>query len=86
VHTRYFLDAQGCNVKESVIHQDNVSAMLMEKNGKDSSSKRTGHINIRYFFIKDRIASKEVSIEHCPTGEMTANFFTKFRDQVMNIQ
>jgi hypothetical protein len=93
--TRCFLDAQGYNAKEYVIHQDNLNAMLMEKNGKGSSSKRTRHVNICYFFIKDRIASKEFSIEHCPTGEMPADFFTKslqgsafckFRDQVMNIQ
>ena len=35
------------------------------------------HINIRYFFVKDSIASLEVKIEHCPTQEMMANFFTK---------
>jgi hypothetical protein len=29
------------------------------------------------FFVTDRVASKEVSIEYCPTGDMTADFFTK---------
>ena len=46
VWTRYFLEAQGYDVKESPIYQDNMSAMLLEKNGKKSSGKRTRHINI----------------------------------------
>jgi hypothetical protein len=91
--TRYFLEAQGYDVIESKVFQDNQSAMLLEKNGRGSSSKRTRHINIRYFFVTDRVKSKEVSIEYCPTGEMTGDFFTKplqgspfrkFRDRVMN--
>jgi hypothetical protein len=68
--------------------------MLLEKNGRASSSKRTRHINIRYFFVTDRINAKEISVEYCPTGEMIADFFTKplqgslfkkFRDQIMNV-
>jgi hypothetical protein len=91
--TRYFLEAQGYGVEESIIYQDNQSAILLAKNGRGSSSKRTRHINIRYFFVADRIASKEVQVEYCPTGEMIADFFTKplqgtlfrkFRDFIMN--
>jgi hypothetical protein len=93
--TRYFLSAQGYDTTENIVYQDNQSAILLEKNGKGSSSKRTRHIDIRYFFVTDRVASKEVSIEYCPTGDMIADFFTKplqgsqfkkFRDQIMNIQ
>jgi hypothetical protein len=67
---------------------------LLAKNGRGSSSKRTRHINIRYFFVADRVASKEVKIEYCPTGEMVADYFTKplqgtlfrkFRDFIMNV-
>jgi hypothetical protein len=47
--TRYFLEAQGCTVDDSIVYQDNKSAILLEKHGKGSSSKRTRHINIRYF-------------------------------------
>ena len=75
--TRYFLEAQGYGVKESIIYQDNQSAILLGKNGRASCSKRTRHINIRYFFVADRVASKEVAIEYCPTGEMVADYFTK---------
>jgi hypothetical protein len=52
--TRYFMKAQGYCVKDNVLIQDNKSSILLEKNGKASSSKRTKHINIRYFFITER--------------------------------
>jgi hypothetical protein len=92
--TRYFLEAQGFKVSDSIIYQDNQSAILLEKNGRASSSKRTRHVNIRYFFVTDRIANGEVSVEYCPTKEMIADYFTKplqgalfkqLRDQIMNI-
>jgi hypothetical protein len=65
--TRHFLKAQGYEVRESIIYQDNESAELLEKNGKRSSGKRTRHINIRYFFVADRVAAGEVTIKRCPT-------------------
>jgi hypothetical protein len=92
--TRYFLDAQGYGAKELIVYQDNKSAILLENNGRTSSSKRTRHINIRYYFVTDRIAQGEVSIEYCPTKEMVADFFTKplqgaafiaFRDYILNV-
>lgn len=51
--TWYFLMAQGYDVDDNIVYQDNQSTMLLEKNGKASSSKRTRHINIRYFFVTD---------------------------------
>ena len=75
--TTYFLKAQGYPAEQPVIYQDNKSAILLEKNGKMSSSKRTKHINIRYYFIQDRWAKGEVEIKYCPTDEMIADFFTK---------
>ena len=92
--TRYFMDAQGYPIKDNVLYQDNMSSMLLEKNGKASSSKRTKHINIRYFFITDRISKGEVTVKWCPTGDMIGDYatkplqgalFRKFRDQIMGV-
>ena len=47
--TRYFLESQGYEVKESIVYQDNKSTILLAENGKASSSRRTRHINIRYY-------------------------------------
>jgi histone deacetylase 1/2 len=77
LHTRYFLEAMGYNVKHNVIYQDNKSSITLEKNGRTSSSKRTKHIKIRYFFIKDMIAQREVEVRHCPTEEMWSDILTK---------
>jgi hypothetical protein len=90
--TRYFMEAQGYKVTENIVYQDNQSAILLERNGKASSSKRTKHINIRYFFVIDRVKNQELTVEWCPTGDMIADFMTKptqgalfkkFRDQIM---
>ena len=39
--------------------------------------KRTRHINIRYFFVTDKIANKEIRVAYCPTEAMIADYFTK---------
>jgi len=68
--------------------------MLLEQNGKASSGKRTRHINIRYFFVKDRIDSGDIRVTYCPTDDMVADFFTKplqgsafmrFRNFLLNV-
>jgi hypothetical protein len=51
--------------------------MLLESNGREYNSKRTQHMNIRYFFIKDSVDEKEIKIEYCATERMIADFFTK---------
>jgi hypothetical protein len=92
--TRYFLEAQGYTSTDTILFQDNKSSILLEENGKASSSKRTRHINIRYYFVTDRIGNNELRVEYCPTKEMIADFFTKplqgiifstFRDFIMNV-
>ena len=93
--TNYFLECQGYNVHSTIMYQDNQSEILLKNNGRASSSKRTKHLNIRYYFITDRIKKGELHIENCPTDNMVADFFTKplqgkkflqFRKLIMNIQ
>ena len=74
---RQFLLAQGYGIVENLLLQDNKSSILLERNGKASSGKRTRHINIRYFFTTDQVNMKEVSIDWCPTKDMVADFMTK---------
>ena len=92
--TAYFVQEQGYPVDHSLLHQDNQSAMLLEMNGKKSSTKRTRHMHICYFYIKDKIDSNKVQIQYCPTDIMLADYFTKpiqgtkfytMRDRIMNI-
>jgi hypothetical protein len=88
------MKTQGYGVKDNVLFQDIKSSILLEKNGKASSSKRTKHINIRYFFITDRVNKEEVSVVWCPAGDVVGDYavkplqgalFRKFRDQIMGV-
>jgi hypothetical protein len=86
--TGRFLMEQGFHLKETILYQDNTSSILIEKNGCSSCSKRSRHMDIRYFFIKEQVDMKRVKIE------MVADYFTKplqggpfrkLRDYIMNI-
>jgi hypothetical protein len=92
--TAYFLKGQGFIVDDSILYQDNLSSILLEQNGRASASKRSRHMNIRYFFVTDRVKAKDLRVEYCPTGRMRGDFFTKplqgihyfrHRDDIMNI-
>ena len=77
IWTRNFLQEQGFEVNDNIVYQDNQSAILLERNGKASSGRRTRHINIRYYFVTDRIQNGEMRVEYCPTDDMHGDFFTK---------
>ena len=71
------MEAQGYKVKKNILKQDNKSTILLLENGKKSSSKRTRAINIRYFFLTDQIEKGNLTVDYCPTSEMTGDYFTK---------
>ena len=54
-----------------------MSVIRMEKNKRNSCAGNSRHVDIRYFFVKDRVDKGEVTIEYCPTTEMLADYFTK---------
>jgi hypothetical protein len=68
--------------------------MMLEINGRKSSSRRTCHMNIRYFFIKDYVDNNEIVIKHCETSKTLGDLFIKplqgmmfhkIRDRIMSI-
>ena len=72
-----FLSAQGYEITDNVLYQDNQSTILMLKNGRNSCTGNSRHVHIRYFFVKDRVEKGEVKVEYCPTLQMVADYFTK---------
>jgi hypothetical protein len=76
IWTRNFLTEQGYSLPPATIFQDNKSTMALVDKGR-STCARTRHINVRYFFIKDRVEKKDIEIECLPTGKMTADILTK---------
>ena len=77
IWTRYFLKEHGYIINNNIIYQDNQSAIKLENHGRQSSSNSTRHINIRYYFITDRIMKKEAFLKFCPTLKMIGDYFTK---------
>jgi hypothetical protein len=89
-----FLEWQGFKIRLNIVYQDNTSSIKLEKNGKESSGKRTRHFDIKYFYVTDLVGRNEVKIEYCSTDEMIADYMTKplvggkfklFRDLIMNL-
>ncbi len=84
---------QGYKHPETVVFQDNQSALLLENNGHWSIGKRSKHISVRYFFIRDRIKNGDLKTQWCPTNQMIGDYFTKalqgskvveFRNEILN--
>ena len=73
---RNLLIEQGHKVGPAKLYQDNQSALASLKNGKPTS-KRSRHINIRYFYLKDKVDQGELELEYLPTDEMNADVLTK---------
>lgn len=93
--TKLFMEAQGYDVDKNILCQDNKSAILLEENGKRSSSKRARALNIRCFFLTDQVEKGNLTIVHCPTGEMVADYLSKplqgakyeyFRSDIMGFE
>ena len=91
--TYNFLEAQGYSMDYSDIFQDNISAQLLEINSKLSSTKRTKHIKVKFFFVEDKVDKGEVKITDCPMEVMWADvnskplqgtLFKVMRDKLMN--
>ena len=74
-HCAEFLKYQGLNVVPELM-QDNMSTIKLAEKGK-STSDRTRHIKIRYYFVNQFLESGEMKIRYCPTDEMVADILTK---------
>lgn len=72
-----FLKEQGYDLMTNTLFQDNQSAVKMEKNGRNSCTGRSRHIDFMYFWVKGMVVKKEIKIEYCPTEFMLADYFTK---------
>jgi hypothetical protein len=64
----------GC---DTIVLQDNTSTIQLENNGQASSTKRTRHINIRYFYVTSKIKDGKICVIYCPTKQMVSDYLTK---------
>lgn len=61
--------------KATVLHIDNQSAIRLAKN--PEFHQRTKHIEVKYHFIREKVASQEISLKFVPTENQKADIFTK---------
>lgn len=73
---RDFLSDQGFKCGPVILHQDNKSTISMLSNNKPVSHK-SRHIDVKYFYLRERIEMKEVALIHTATGDMIADILTK---------
>jgi hypothetical protein len=59
----------------TTIHADNQGCIALSRN--PVSHSRAKHIDIRHHFIRERVASNEITLEYCSTKDMVADIFTK---------
>ena len=57
------------------INVDNQGALALAHNPQFHA--RTKHIDIQYHFIREHMDNKSITLIYCPTGDMTADIFTK---------
>ena len=58
-----------------VIHCDNISAISLSKNPVQHS--KVNHIPIKYYYLREQAASKNIRLEYIPTQEKVVDIFTK---------
>ena len=91
---KYFMKAQGYEIENNILYQDNKSTILMANNGRMSAGKNSKHIKNSFFLITDKVAPGDIEIHYKGTDEMWADVNTKpmqgkmfrvMRGQVMGI-
>ena len=74
--TRAFLLAAGLNWGPAIIFQDSQSTIFLGNKGR-STSERSRHIKIRYFFVHQYNEWSEVELRYLSTSDMVADILTK---------
>ena len=65
----------GLSQDKTVIHVDNQAAQQMAMN--PVHHQRTKHIDVRYHFVRERVQTKEIELQHVSTKENLADIMTK---------
>ena len=76
LYLRWFLIDQGYEMGPVTFYQDNTSTMALVAREKPGAE-RTRHIDIRYFWLADRVKRGDATVVHMCTAEMCANILTK---------
>jgi hypothetical protein len=59
----------------TTLNMDNQSALSVAQNPKHHG--RMKHLDLRYFWLRDRVASNKLNVQYVPTGDMIPDALTK---------
>jgi len=76
IQLQNFLLTIGYKLPPILVMQDNTSTIFLATNGR-SNSDATRHVDIRYFWMCDRIKRKQIELKHVVTLLMIADVLTK---------
>ena len=63
------------SIQETVIFEDNQSAIYLAKN--QQTHDWTKHIDIKYHFIRELVETGRIKLAYCPSADMVADILTK---------
>jgi hypothetical protein len=59
----------------TLIHEDNQAAIAIAQH--DVFHSRSRHIDLRYFYVRERLLAGDVRVAYCRSDDMLADLFTK---------
>ena len=62
-------------LRPTTMHEDNQGCIALMHN--DVKNKRTKHIDIKYFWVREQVELGEITMTYCPTDKMLADIMTK---------
>jgi hypothetical protein len=72
---RLFMEELGYPQSTTILFEDNEACILLSKN--PQSHHRTKHIQIRFHFIREKVASSELELRYISTKDQLGDIFTK---------
>lgn len=76
ISTREFLKHQRYDIGPTMLFQDNTSCIRMLETGK-ITSERSKHIDIRNFWVKEKIDNGDITIKYVKSDDMVSDLLTK---------
>ena len=68
--TKLVMEEQSYKIDENILNQDNKSAFLLVKDGRNSTGKQSCALNEQYFFISDQVDQGNLNVQHCPIDKI----------------
>ena len=76
VECKNFMDEVGLTQEPIEVEQDNTASIQFGNEGREAA-KKSRHMNVRYFWVKQLVDDGVIRLKYCPTELMLADMLTK---------